>query len=204
MPKAGYCSKCGDALIAGKSFCATCGKSVGNEVAVETAAPISAGENRRINPRIWWAIVALVLIVVTGFVVGTTVVVRQNHAARTADLEKVYEAVVGVRSATDIGVTYEDYGKRLRDADAALAVYKPEDNNAKAIAAHLASALTLYKVANDVWDTKFENSPARAFVDFTESYSELDLSYSADSSMQDLWSEASVEMDAAEAGFKEY
>jgi hypothetical protein len=132
---------------------------------------------------------------------------------RVDELQKAYEGVVSVKAATEVGVSYINYSPRLANAATALAVYIPEDDDARSVASALAAALDDYKSAGDVWTLKIRDRDSE-WSDFayrhTEMISALHLNYSYatdseyDRAVQYFWSLGSAHMDAAQMGFATY
>ncbi|MDP2181666.1 MAG: hypothetical protein Q8K99_03760 [Actinomycetota bacterium] len=213
------CAACGDQLIEEKSFCASCGTVVNpSPFADPVASPAPAAVRNVPKPKTSWIVAGVILaIVLAGGSIGG-VVMAQNRAAersaatrasRLGELKSLYAAAVAVESASEVGVNYSDYGRLVREAAAALAVYEPKDADAKAVAADLGAAIDFYKSANDVWAIKFDDSPAVAFTDFKAEHPELDAKLElaggyVDNAIQEYWAKAAIEMDAARKGLSDY
>ena len=151
----------------------------------------------------------ILALVIVGVGIEALIMVRNRaaeHAQRLDSLREAYQACVVVESATEVGVTYVDYGLRLRDAAAVLAVYEPEDDEARKVASHLAAALDTYRVAMNAWATKFAQYEYSAWCEFKRDHPELGLATSMDveDALHFLWFLAAVRMEAAREGLAAY
>jgi hypothetical protein len=116
-----------------------------------------------------------------------------------------------VESAAADGVTYVDYGRSLHDAAAALATYEAQDDQAKRIRAHLATALDQYRVAYKLMelivDFGWRAETSQSWFDrYRKRHPTLYLgsATTGQGAYRDCWSHAHVEMDAARAGLAAY
>jgi hypothetical protein len=137
-------------------------------------------------------------------------------ARRIAELQKAYDAVVALQAATQVGVSYINYGPRLADTAAALAIFQPEDDAARAVAIQLTAALDDYRDAGVAWSIKLLTYPESdtRWKDFYSAHpwvsSELHLRQYApmdselDTVIRYLWSSAAVSMEAAREGLAGY
>jgi len=134
-----------------------------------------------------------------------------EHRVRLEELKKAYQGLLLVESATAVGVTYIDYGNRLRDGAAALAAYEAKDDQAKKTRAHLAAALDQYRIAYDLFDLTLSAKMGREtsesyFAWYRKNHPEgyHGPATTIRAALHDTWSNAHLEMDAARAGLAVY
>lgn len=125
-------------------------------------------------------------------------------AKRIDELQKAYEGVVALQAATQVGVSYINYGPRLANAATALAIYEPEDDAALAVGSQLQAALDKYVLAGQAWATKFAEYKYSAWVDFEAAHPEVGAASDVDEAVQLLWAKADTHMAAAQAGLAAY
>lgn len=113
----------------------------------------------------WWKQRSLVIaiaggatLVVIALAIGLFVV-----KARSDQRAAAHEAAIGalapfrkLLSATEVGVTYEEYGKLVRDAQYSVDTYEPSDATGKSVKQWLQAAALCYSTAYDRWDAKIQ------------------------------------------------
>lgn len=171
--------------------------------------PRPASTSRRTRPLLVVGLVVALVIVGVGvgwFVMTQSRAVTANRAQRLDKLRVPYEAVVAIQAATGVGVSYINYGPLLSRAATALAVYEPEDDEARRVASQLAAALNEYVLAGQAWATKLERDKWSAWWEFERTHPELGLpaDTDADGAIQFLWRKADVQMEAAREGLAAY
>ncbi len=135
---------------------------------------------------------------------------KQAQEERAAKLQELYEALVAVQAATQVGVTYMAYGPLLNKAAAAIAVYEAEDDNAREVASELADALDEYKFAGEAWSIKIQDSGdawhafLSAHPDLPHKYDSIVTSSDLDNAIQYFWRRADTHMEAARGGLAAY
>lgn len=174
--------------------------------------PRPASTSRRTRPLLVVCLVVALVIVGVGvgwFVMTQSRAVSANRAQRLDKLRVPYEAVVAIQAATGVGVSYTNYGPLLGRAATALAVYEPEDDEARRVASQLAAALGDYRDAGVAWSIKLLSYPEShdRWEDFVSNHSwvrsELRITTVSPSDseldrvIQHLWRTAGVYMEAA-------
>jgi hypothetical protein len=83
--------------------------------------------------------------------------------------------------------------------------YEPEDNEARAVASHLAEAVYIYQTAMRAWATKFDECEECAWRKFRNVHPEFAMEEAgADYAIPVLWNSAAAKMDAAREGLAAY
>jgi hypothetical protein len=126
------------------------------------------------------------------------------RAQRAARLQAAYDVVAAVTSASEAGITYEEYSVQVPKASAALLTYQAEDDAARDVAGHLSAAVYAYQTALRAWATKYDECQDCAWRKFVNVHPQFAEEADADYAIHVLWNTAKTEMTAAQEGIAAY